>query len=78
MIGTLSISLSIAVIVLLGVLVWRERRAAMLSRAADQLDSIVRSGRLAERVRTEGPDGCSGRDTRGAEKRFNETVSKAL
>jgi diguanylate cyclase (GGDEF)-like protein/PAS domain S-box-containing protein len=54
MIGTLSISLSIAVIVLLGVLVWRERRAAMLSRAAEQLDGIVRSGRLAERVRTDG------------------------
>jgi diguanylate cyclase (GGDEF)-like protein/PAS domain S-box-containing protein len=54
MIGTLSISLSIAVIVLLGVLVWRERRAAMLARAADQLDSIVRSGRLAERVRANG------------------------
>jgi diguanylate cyclase (GGDEF)-like protein/PAS domain S-box-containing protein len=54
MIGTLSISLSIAVIVLLGVLVWRERRAAVLSRAADQLDSIVRSGRLAERVRANG------------------------
>ena len=56
MIGTLSISLSIAVIVLLGVLVWRERRAAMLSRAAEQLDSIVRSGRLAERVRANGPN----------------------
>jgi diguanylate cyclase (GGDEF)-like protein/PAS domain S-box-containing protein len=54
MIGTLSISLSIAVVVLLGVLVWRERRAAVLSRAAEQLDSIVRGGRFAERVRTTG------------------------
>lgn len=52
MIGTLSISLSIAVIALLGVLVWRERRAAVLSRAADQLDDIVRSGRYAQRVST--------------------------
>jgi len=54
MIGALSISLSIAVIALLGVLVWRERRAAVLSRAAAQLDGIVRSGRFAQRVSTAG------------------------
>ena len=50
--GTLIISLAVAVLVLLGVLFWRERRAAALSRAAHQLDSIVRSGRFTERVRT--------------------------
>lgn len=56
MIGTLSISLLIAVIVLLGVLVWRERRAAVLSRAADQFDDIVRTGRFAARVQSDGPN----------------------
>jgi PAS domain S-box-containing protein len=38
--------------VLLGVLVWRERRATALTRAADQLAAIVRDGRYAERVHT--------------------------
>ena len=56
MVGTLNISflsaaLIVAVVALLAVVVWRERRAATLSRAADQLDGIVRDGRYAERVR---------------------------
>jgi diguanylate cyclase (GGDEF)-like protein/PAS domain S-box-containing protein len=50
----LSISLAIAVLVLLGVLIWRERRSAALTRAADQLDGIVRAGRFADRVRVDG------------------------
>jgi diguanylate cyclase (GGDEF)-like protein/PAS domain S-box-containing protein len=52
--GTLIISLAVAVLVLLGVLFWRERRAAALSRAAHQLEAIVRSGRFSERVRVGG------------------------
>jgi diguanylate cyclase (GGDEF)-like protein/PAS domain S-box-containing protein len=54
MLGTLSISLLIAVVILLVVLVWRERRAAMLSRAATQFESIVREGRFTDRVRNTG------------------------
>jgi diguanylate cyclase (GGDEF)-like protein/PAS domain S-box-containing protein len=54
LLGTVTVSLAIAVLVLLGVLLWRERRAAALARAADQLDDIVRSGRFAERVRANG------------------------
>jgi diguanylate cyclase (GGDEF)-like protein/PAS domain S-box-containing protein len=38
--------------VLLGVLFWRERRAAALARATDQLAAIVRDGRYADRVHT--------------------------
>jgi diguanylate cyclase (GGDEF)-like protein/PAS domain S-box-containing protein len=57
LLGTLTISLGIAVLVLLGVLIWRERRAAALARAADQLDNIVRAGRFADRVRVGGPAG---------------------
>jgi diguanylate cyclase (GGDEF)-like protein/PAS domain S-box-containing protein len=38
--------------VLLGVLVWRERRAIALTRAADQLADIVRDGRYTDRVHT--------------------------
>jgi PAS domain S-box-containing protein len=53
----LAIALVFAVLVLLGVLVWRERRAAALTRAADQLEGIVRDSRFAERVRTGGPAG---------------------
>jgi diguanylate cyclase (GGDEF)-like protein/PAS domain S-box-containing protein len=52
--GTLIISLIVAVVVLLGVLVWRERRAAAVARAADQLEGIVREGRYADRVRVNG------------------------
>jgi diguanylate cyclase (GGDEF)-like protein/PAS domain S-box-containing protein len=44
--------LALAVLVLLGVLFWRERRATALTRAADQLAGIVRDGRYAERVHT--------------------------
>ncbi len=59
MLGTLNASLLtvvlvIAVGVLLAVIVWRERRAAMLSQAASQLDAIVRDGRYGERVRDGG------------------------
>lgn len=59
MLGTLNIPvgtllLGIALFALIGVLVWRERRAAVLSRAANQLDGIVREGRFAERVRSGG------------------------
>jgi PAS domain-containing protein len=39
-------------VVLLGVLVWRERRAAALTRAADQFAAIVREGRFTDRVHT--------------------------
>ncbi|HEY4369894.1 MAG TPA: EAL domain-containing protein [Steroidobacteraceae bacterium] len=54
MVGTLTISLSIAVAILLVVLVWRERRATLLSRAAAQLEAIVREGRFTDRVRSSG------------------------
>lgn len=47
--------LTIAALVLLGIVVWRGRRAAVLSRAANQLDGIVRDGRYADRVRSNGP-----------------------
>ena len=57
LLGTLASVLAFAVLVLLDVLVWRERRAAALTRAADQLDGIVRDSRFAERVRTGGPAG---------------------
>jgi diguanylate cyclase (GGDEF)-like protein/PAS domain S-box-containing protein len=52
LLGTLASALALAVLVLLGVLVWRERRATALTRAADQLATIVRDGRFAERVHT--------------------------
>src|SRR5690348_16489094 len=52
LLGTLASALALAVLVLLGVLVWRERRATALARAADQLATIVRDGRYAERVHT--------------------------
>lgn len=57
LLGTVTISLGIAVLVLLGVLIWRERRAAAIARAANQLDNIVRAGRFADRVRVGGPAG---------------------
>jgi diguanylate cyclase (GGDEF)-like protein/PAS domain S-box-containing protein len=50
----LSTLLVAAVAALAGVLAWRERRARMLSEAANQLDGIVRDGRYAERVRGAG------------------------
>jgi PAS domain S-box-containing protein len=50
----LSALLVAAVAALAGVLAWRERRARMLSEAANQLDGIVRDGRYAERVRGAG------------------------
>lgn len=52
LLGTLASALALAVLVLLGVLFWRERRATALTRAADQLAGIVRDGRYAERVHT--------------------------
>ena len=52
LLGTLASVLAFAVLVLLGVLVWRERRAAALTRAADQLAAIVRDGRYTDRVHT--------------------------
>jgi diguanylate cyclase (GGDEF)-like protein/PAS domain S-box-containing protein len=55
LLGTLTISLAVAVLVLLCVLFWRERRSSALSRAAHQLDGIVRTGRFADRVRVSGP-----------------------
>lgn len=55
LLGTLTIALAIAAPVLLGALIWRERRSAALARAARQLDGIVRNGRFTERVRIEGP-----------------------
>jgi diguanylate cyclase (GGDEF)-like protein/PAS domain S-box-containing protein len=53
--GTVTSFLALAVLVLLGLLVWRERRASRLSRAIDQLDGIVRGGRFSERLRVQGP-----------------------
>lgn len=53
--GTLTISLIVAVLLLLGFILWRERRSAALARAAGQLEGIVRSGRFAERIRVDGP-----------------------
>jgi diguanylate cyclase (GGDEF)-like protein/PAS domain S-box-containing protein len=55
LLGTLTISLAIAVLLLLGVILWRERRSAALTRAAGQLDGIIRSGKFAERIRATGP-----------------------
>lgn len=49
--GTLTLSLVVAVVALLALLVWRELRAAALVRAAGQLEDIVRTGRFAERLR---------------------------
>jgi diguanylate cyclase (GGDEF)-like protein/PAS domain S-box-containing protein len=45
---------AVAAVVLLGLLLWRSTRAAALARAAEQLQTIVNSGRLDERVRAEG------------------------
>ena len=55
LLGTLTISLAVAVLLLLGFILWRERRSAALTRAAGQLEAIVRSGKFAERVRVAGP-----------------------
>lgn len=55
LLGTLTISLAVAVLLLLGFILWRERRSAALTRAAGQLEAIVRSGKLAERIRVAGP-----------------------
>jgi len=52
--GTVTIFLGSAVVVLLGLLLWREMRALRLTRAAAQLQSIVSSGQLSERVRAGG------------------------
>lgn len=55
LLGTLTISLAAALVLLLGFILWRERRSAALTRAAGQLEDIVRSGRFAERIRVDGP-----------------------
>jgi diguanylate cyclase (GGDEF)-like protein/PAS domain S-box-containing protein len=55
LLGTLTISLVVAVVLLLGFILWRERRSAALTRAAGQLEGIVRSGKFAERIRVTGP-----------------------
>lgn len=55
LLGTLTISLAVAVVLLLGFILWRELRSAALTRAAGQLEDIVRSGRFAERIRARGP-----------------------
>jgi diguanylate cyclase (GGDEF)-like protein/PAS domain S-box-containing protein len=52
--GTVTSFLALAVLVLFGLLVWRERRAARLSRTAEQLDGIVRGSRFSDRVRGQG------------------------
>ena len=52
--GTMTSLLAVAVPVLIGLLVWRELRAARLSRAAEQLDGIVRGGRFTERLKVQG------------------------
>ncbi len=56
LLGTLTISLAVAVLLLLGFILWRERRSAALTRAAGQLEDIVRSGKLGRaRSRPAGP-----------------------
>jgi diguanylate cyclase (GGDEF)-like protein/PAS domain S-box-containing protein len=55
LLGTLTISLAVAVLLLLGFILWRERRSSALTRAAGQLEGIVRSGKFAERIRVTGP-----------------------
>jgi len=55
LLGTLTISLAVAVVLLLGFILWRERRSSALTRAAGQLEGIVRSGNFAERIRVGGP-----------------------
>src|SRR5687768_7326827 len=55
LLGTLTISLAVAVVLLLGFILWRERRSAALTRAAGQLEAIVRAGKFAERIRVTGP-----------------------
>lgn len=55
LLGTLTISLAVAVLLLLAFIFWRERRSAALTRAAGQLEGIVRSGKFAERIRVSGP-----------------------
>jgi diguanylate cyclase (GGDEF)-like protein/PAS domain S-box-containing protein len=55
--GTLTTLLIIAVVILLGmlaVLVWRDRRAVALAKAAKQLEGIVKNARYTERVRASG------------------------
>ena len=54
LLGTVTTFLALAVLVLLGLLLWRERVASRLASAAKQLESIVRSGRFADRVRVSG------------------------
>jgi diguanylate cyclase (GGDEF)-like protein/PAS domain S-box-containing protein len=51
----LTISLAVAVLLLLGFILWRERRSAAMTRAAGQLEDIVRAGKFAERIRVSGP-----------------------
>jgi diguanylate cyclase (GGDEF)-like protein/PAS domain S-box-containing protein len=51
----LTISLCVAVVLLLGFILWRELRSAALTRAAGQLEGIIRSGKFAERIRVTGP-----------------------
>jgi diguanylate cyclase (GGDEF)-like protein/PAS domain S-box-containing protein len=53
-VGTATIFLGLAALVLLGLLLWREARARRLARAAAQLEEIVRDGRMSERVRAQG------------------------
>ncbi len=54
LVGTMIIALSLAVVVLLGLLLWRELRSRRLARAAQQLQSIVSDGRFTERVQGDG------------------------
>jgi diguanylate cyclase (GGDEF)-like protein/PAS domain S-box-containing protein len=56
MLGLFSIVLAVIAIALAATLIWRERKAALLRNAAAQLQSIVRSGRFNERVKTDGAD----------------------
>ncbi|MFL6619205.1 MAG: EAL domain-containing protein [Povalibacter sp.] len=56
MLGTLDSSILTAglgalVVVLIALLVWRERRSSALQRTAAQIDAIVREGRFTDRVR---------------------------
>jgi len=50
MLGTVSVFLGIAVIALAGLLIWRERRAAVWPQAAQRLEEIARVGGSSQRM----------------------------
>ena len=52
--GTLTLLLAILAAALAGLLVWCRRNGLALTRAAEELSGIVRTGRFAARVSAEG------------------------